>query len=133
MNMTSAKKTTKYEPDIHNLYWCTTPDHGDDALIVAASKQQAMQVLAETLGCEPKEVTATLVKNLKASLGIDYLEAGYVEDSILKACSASIIQIGPSRVVYLGGRCYVEGILDFVMEQLRGQMGPEGLKEFLGR
>ncbi len=90
-------------------------------------------MLADELGCAIEDVETSLVQDLEQTVRITNARVGRVEDHVLQACGAFVGAIGPARVVYVNGCCYVEGILDFVMDEARRKMGPEGLKEFLGR
>ena len=95
------------------LYWCSTPDGDEDWFIVAHTAAQAALEHARTEGYDDSDASAQLVAVLPDELqarGDDLL--GSPDHDLLRACGARFLHEETPRVLELGGRQFIEAMLE---------------------
>lgn len=107
----SAKRQEAYAP--LKLYWCTTPDGGEDWFMIAHSGREAAMQHAAAEGYNPEDAEAEYVMtlpNIAQAMGDRIV--GWPDGEMLSLCGAKILSEDNQRVVEIGGRTFTEGLMD---------------------
>lgn len=99
------------------LYWLSTPDHDEDAFVVATRAGVAQRAHEEHQGYSRGTSTAELIGELTAEW--QSFELLYASRELLRAMGA---EFPAARVVKLGGKAYAIGDVD---QSVRIESGEE--------
>lgn len=113
----SERKWALYRP--LKLYWCTTSDGDEDWFIVAHSGREAALLHAEGEGYDYADASAEFVLTLPEELQQQGESlVGWPSHAVLLACGARFLREKTPRSVELGGRTFVEGMLQHEIDRL---------------
>jgi hypothetical protein len=113
----SERKWADYAP--LKLYWCTTPDGGEDWFIIAHRLGEAALTHAHQEGYDVDDASAELVLRLPEELQLrgDGI-LGWPDHDVLRTCGANFVREDTPRVVELLGRTFTEGLLEHEIQKL---------------
>ena len=97
------------------LFWVTTDDHDEDWFVVASSPKKAARYFENYEGYGPGEATAEQILDIPENIPA---ETGWPSSELLLELGAIFIMKGDTRVVEIGGRRFIEGMLEAIVNEV---------------
>jgi hypothetical protein len=97
------------------LFWVTTDDHDEDWFVVASSPKKAERFFENYEGYGPGYADAEEILDIPDNTSP---EEGWASNELLLELGAIFIMKGDTRVVEIGGRRFIEGMLEAIVNEV---------------
>jgi hypothetical protein len=101
------------------LFWVTTDDHDEDWFVVASSPKKAAHYFENYEGYGPGDADAEEKLDILDKIST---ETGWPSDELLLELGARFLMKGDTRIMEIGGRRFIEGMLEAIVNEVTDDM-----------
>jgi len=104
------------------LFWVTTDDHDEDWFVVTSSPTEASRYFENFEGYDPGDVNAEKILDIPENIPA---ETGWPSEELLLELGAKFLSNDHTRVVEIGGRKFIEGMLEGLINEINDDLFEE--------